>query len=118
MDHYLDIPFDCSDILFVTTANTTDTIPAALLDRMEVIELHGYSDTEKYHIAKRHLIPRQLKKNALKLSQLKLTAAGLRHLISHYARESGVRNLSESRLQRFAGRSLTRLHSVQKSCRD
>ncbi|MCB0417877.1 MAG: endopeptidase La, partial [Bdellovibrionales bacterium] len=92
LDHYLDIPFDCSEILFVTTANTIDTIPPALLDRMEVIELHGYSDTEKYHIAKRHLIPRQLKKNALKASQLKFSAAGLRFLISHYARESGVRN--------------------------
>src|SRR5690606_10476653 len=92
LDHYLDIPFDCSEIFFVTTANTLDTIPPALLDRTEVIELHGYSDTEKFHIAKKHLIPRQMTKHGLKGAQLRFHANGIRHLVSHYARESGVRN--------------------------
>ncbi len=95
LDHYLDIPFDCSDIFFITTANTTDTIPAALLDRMEVIELSGYTDNEKFNIAKRHLIPKLLEKNALSGSKVKFTESGLKYIISHYAREAGVRNLEK-----------------------
>jgi ATP-dependent Lon protease len=95
LDHYLDIPFDCSDIFFITTANSTDTIPSALLDRMEVIYLRGYTDQEKFHIAQKYLIPKQLKKNALRASHLKLPDVGLRAIVSHYARESGVRNLEK-----------------------
>jgi len=95
LDHYLDIPFDCSDILFITTANSTDSIPQALLDRMEVIALHGYTDNEKLAIARQHLIPKQLERNALSASQVKMTETALRHLIHHYAREAGVRNLEK-----------------------
>lgn len=95
LDHYLDIPFDCSEILFITTANSLDGIPSALLDRMEIIHLHGYSELEKFHIAKRHLIPRQLEKHALKKSSLKIHDVALRYILSHYAREGGVRNLEK-----------------------
>ena len=95
LDHYLDIPFDFSDVLFVTTANTLDSIPLPLLDRMEVIELHGYSDTEKFHIAKKHLLPRLLKKNGLKKSNVRISDKALRLIIGQYAREGGVRNLEK-----------------------
>lgn len=95
LDHYVDIPFNCSEVFFITTANTTDSIPAALLDRMEVIELRGYTDNEKFHIARQYLIPKQLKKNAIKNSQLKFADSGLKYIISHYAREAGVRNLEK-----------------------
>jgi ATP-dependent Lon protease len=95
LDHYIDIPFNCSNIFFVTTANTIDTIPHALLDRMEIIFLHGYTDQEKFAIARKYLIPKQLKKNAVKASQIRFTDKGLRYLILHYARESGVRNLEK-----------------------
>lgn len=95
LDHYLDIPFDCSEILFITTANTADGIPSALVDRMEVIPLHGYSDIEKFHIAKQYLIPKQFRKNALKRSSLRLTDSSVRHIITHYAREAGVRALEK-----------------------
>lgn len=95
LDHYLDIPFDCSEVFFILTANTVDSIPPALLDRMEVIPLRGYSDNEKLEIAKRYLLPKQLKKNALKRGQLRLSDESLRHIITHYAREAGVRNLEK-----------------------
>lgn len=95
LDHYLDIPFDCSNVFFVTTANSTDTIPAALLDRMEVIVLHGYTDSEKMQIAKNYLIPKQLRKNGLKYSQLRITDHAIQFIIQRYAREAGVRNLEK-----------------------
>lgn len=95
LDHYIDIPYNCADIFFITTANTIDTIPDALLDRMEVIFLHGYTEKEKFEIARRYLIPKQLRRNALKASQVRFSDAGLRYLIRHYARESGVRNLEK-----------------------
>ena len=92
-DHFLEIPFDLSDVLFITTANTTSTIPRPLLDRMEVIELPSYTDEEKLQIAKRHLLPKQLKRHGLSSRQLKMTDDAIREVISAYTRESGVRIL-------------------------
>ena len=92
-DHYLEIPYDLSDVLFITTANTLDTVPAPLLDRMEVVELGSYTDEEKVMIAKNHLIPKQLAKHGLKKSQLRISEEAVRDTISCYTRESGVRGL-------------------------
>ena len=95
-DHYLEIPFDLSDVMFITTANTLDTVPRPLLDRMEIIELGSYTDEEKLMIAKNHLIPKQLTKHGLKKSQLRITDEAIRETITCYTRESGVRNLERS----------------------
>ncbi|PKM73860.1 MAG: endopeptidase La [Firmicutes bacterium HGW-Firmicutes-16] len=92
-DHFVEIPFDLSSTLFITTANTTESIPRALLDRMEVIELSSYTDEEKLEIAKQHLVPKQRKKHGLSANQLKLSDDAIRELITLYTRESGVRNL-------------------------
>ena len=94
-DHYLEVPYDLSDVMFITTANTTDTIPKPLLDRMEVIELPSYTDKEKLQIAKRHLLPRQLKRHGLSRAQLKINDCGMEALIAGYTRESGVRLLEQ-----------------------
>ena len=95
-DHYLEIPFDLSDVMFITTANTLDTVPRPLLDRMEVIELGSYTDEEKLMIAKNHLIAKQLDKHGLKKTQLRITEDAIREIITCYTRESGVRNLERS----------------------
>ena len=95
-DHYLEIPYDLSDVMFITTANTLDTVPRPLLDRMEIIELGSYTDEEKLMIAKNHLIPKQLNKHGLKKSQVRITDDAIREIISCYTRESGVRNLERS----------------------
>ena len=92
-DHYLEVPFDLSDVMFITTANTTDTIPKPLLDRMEVIELPSYTDKEKLQIAKRYLLPRELKRHGLRRGQVKISDRGLEELIAGYTKESGVRLL-------------------------
>lgn len=92
-DNFVEVPFDLSHVLFITTANTTSTIPAALLDRMEVIELSSYTDEEKLMIAKHHLLPKELKKMGLKKSQLTVYDNAWREIIDGYTRESGVRNL-------------------------
>jgi ATP-dependent Lon protease len=93
-DHYLDVPFDLSKVLFVATANWMDPIPDALRDRMEVLELPGYTEEEKIHIAKRFLIPRQTKEHGIKLGeQIDFSDEALHDLIHHYTREAGVRNL-------------------------
>ena len=92
-DHYIEVPLDLSDVLFIATANTTDTIPAPLLDRMEPVEVSGYTENEKFHIAKEHLYGKQLKKNGLKRSNLKISDSAYRAIITSYTRESGVRTL-------------------------
>ena len=92
-DHYLELPFDLSNVMFLTTANTLDTIPRPLLDRMEIIELGSYTDEEKLMIVKNHLIPKQLKKHGLKRSQLRFTDDAIREIIRCYTRESGVRSV-------------------------
>lgn len=92
-DHYVEIPFDLSKVMFVTTANTTDTIPGPLLDRMEVIELTSYTREEKFFIAKKHLIPKQIKKHGLNASQMKVNDAVIYKLIDNYTKEAGVRGL-------------------------
>ena len=92
-DHFLEIPLDLSRVLFITTANTTSTIPRPLLDRMEVIELTSYTDEEKLEIAKRYLLPKQMKEHGLKKSALRVGDEALRAVITGYTRESGVRTL-------------------------
>ncbi len=92
-DHYIDVPFDLSDIIFLTTANVLHTIPAPLQDRMEVLELNGYTEIEKLKIATRYLIPRQREANGLNSTQIKFTPGAVRKIISGYTRESGLRNL-------------------------
>lgn len=95
-DHFLDVPFDLSKVLFVTTANTTATIPPALLDRMEVIRISGYTDMEKIQIAIRHLIPNQMKEHGLNEKSLDISKYAVESVINHYTREAGVRNLERS----------------------
>jgi ATP-dependent Lon protease len=92
-DHYLDVAFDLSKVMFIATANLLDTIPAALRDRMEILELSGYTDEDKLRIAQRFLVPKQLKAHGLSVDRYTLTDAGLLALIQHYTREAGVRNL-------------------------
>jgi len=92
-DHFVELPFDLSDVLFITTANTTSTIPKPLLDRMEVIELSSYTDEEKLQIAKRYLIPKEIKRHGLAKSNLHFEDSAIRETISAYTRESGVRVL-------------------------
>jgi ATP-dependent Lon protease len=92
-DHYLDLPFDLSKTLFICTGNTLDTIPGPLLDRMDVIQLSGYTEDEKLGIAKRYLVPKQIRDHGLKRSQLRLSDTILRTVIREYTREAGVRNL-------------------------
>ena len=92
-DHFLNLPFDLSKVMFILTANVTDTIPSALLDRMEVITLSGYTEEEKIAIAFKHLIPRQIKENGLKSKTLSLSSGALQLMVSEYTSEAGLRNL-------------------------
>lgn len=92
-DHYLEVPIDLSEVLFVTTANSLQTIPRPLLDRMEVVEISSYTDNEKLHIAEKHLIPKQLEKHGLKKEQLTITKKALWRMSHNYTREAGVRQL-------------------------
>ena len=107
-DHYLELPFDLSECVFITTANTTDTIPRALLDRMDVIELGSYTDEEKLSIAKDHLIPKQLKKHGIERRSIRISDDAIREVIACYTRESGVRNL-EREIARLCRRVAMRL---------
>ncbi|MBS7262981.1 MAG: endopeptidase La [Eubacteriales bacterium] len=108
-DHYLEMPYDLSNVLFIATANTTETIPRPLMDRMEIITLSSYTEEEKLMIAKRHLLPKQLAEHGLNADQLKIPADVMRSLINHYTREAGVRSLERQigAVCRKAARKLT-----------
>ncbi len=110
LDHYLDVPFDLSKVLFITTANTTSTIPAPLLDRMEIIEIPGYTLEEKEDIALRYVIPRELEANGVRPSQLKIERTALRKMMTDYAREPGLRSLQQlvGRIARKAAARIVR----------
>lgn len=95
-DHFLDVPFDLSKVMFVTTANTTASIPAPLLDRMEIIRISGYTDDEKLQIALRHLLPKQIKEHGLKDDNFLISNVALKNVIHYYTREAGVRNLERN----------------------
>ncbi|MCI8868946.1 MAG: endopeptidase La [Lawsonibacter sp.] len=114
-DHFLELPFDLSDVLFITTANTTETIPRPLLDRMEVIELPSYTDEEKLQIAKRHLLPKEMKRHGLSKGQLKISDDAVREIIAAYTRESGVRVL-ERRLAGICRKTAMKLVSSDITC--
>ena len=92
-DHYIEIPLDLSEVLFIATANDVQTIPRPLLDRMEIIEITSYTENEKYHIAREHLIPKQMKAHGLKEDQLTISKEALEEIISGYTKEAGVRSL-------------------------
>jgi ATP-dependent Lon protease len=95
-DHYLDVAFDLSRAFFIATANVRDTIPTPLLDRMEIIELPGYTEHEKLEIAKRYLLPRQMRENGIPDGGLAVTDSAIEEVIRSYTREAGVRNLERS----------------------
>ncbi len=113
MDHYLDLPFDLSKVLFIATANQVSTIPGPLLDRMEVIELPGYTLEEKEDIAVRHVIPKELRANGVKPSQVRIDRAALRSLMQDYSREPGLRTLQQL-VSRIARRAATKIVRTQK----
>jgi ATP-dependent Lon protease len=112
-DHYLDLPFDLSKVLFICTANTIDTVPGPLLDRMDVISLSGYTEEEKLGIAKRYLLPKQLGQHGMTASQLTVSDKVLRTIIREYTREAGVRNL-ERRIADVCRKAATQIAKGQK----
>lgn len=116
-DHYLDLPFDLSNVLFITTANTLDTIPKPLLDRMEVIRLSGYIMEEKLKIASKYIIPRQVKANGLDIKNIKFTNKAISSIIEGYAREAGVRNF-ERRIERICRKIAADIVSNNKTSYD
>ncbi len=124
-DHFIELPVDLSRVMFITTANTTSTIPRPLLDRMEVIELGSYTDEEKLHIAREHLLPKQLKENGIRRGQLRLDDEALRAIITDYTKESGVRTLERQlgklcrrAAMRFVETGVKRMDITAKSLRE
>ncbi len=115
-DHYLEIPYDLSNVMFITTANTLDTIPRPLLDRMEVIELGSYTDEEKLMITKKHLLPKQMKNHGLKKAQLRISEDAIREIIRCYTRESGVRNLERQLAEICRKADMELITNPQKKC--
>ncbi|ACZ37952.1 endopeptidase La [Sphaerobacter thermophilus] len=111
-DHYLDVPFDLSKVMFIATANMLDTIPAPLRDRMEILQLSGYTDEEKLNIARKYLVPKQLKRHALSPDEVSISDEALLEIIQHYTREAGVRNL-EREIASVARKVATRLAEGQ-----
>jgi len=111
-DHYLDVDFDLSNVIFITTANQLETIPAPLRDRMEIITLDGYTEHEKLQIAKRHLLPRQLRSHGLKDEEMTFTEDAVRKIIQDYTREAGVRNL-ERRIGAICRKSVVKIVGQQ-----
>lgn len=107
-DHYLDVPFDLSQVMFITTANTLETVPGPLRDRMEIIGLSGYTEREKVEIARNYLLPRQIKENGLRTGELTLNDKALQTIIRNYTREAGVRNL-ERRIGAIGRKAVTRI---------
>lgn len=107
-DHYLDVPFDLSQVMFITTANTLETVPGPLRDRMEIIALSGYTEREKVEIARNYLLPRQIKENGLRAGELTLNDKALQTIIRNYTREAGVRNL-ERRIGAIGRKAVTRI---------
>ncbi len=110
-DHYVDLPLDLSEVLFIATANDPQSIPRPLMDRMEVIEISSYTENEKEHIAREHLIPKQIKANGLKESQLVIGDEVLKDIIEGYTKEAGVRNLE----RKFG--EICRKNLQERSCR-
>lgn len=113
-DHYVEIPIDLSEVLFIATANSTETIPKPLLDRMELIEVTSYTANEKFHIAKEHLLDKQIKKNGME-GRLTISDAPLRKIIEHYTRESGVREL-ERKIGEICRKSAREIQQKKKEC--
>lgn len=111
-DHYIDVPFDLSEVMFITTANTLDTIPRPLMDRMEIIQLSGYTEQEKVQIAQQYLVPRQIRENGLRQNELEFTDEALLAIIRDYTREAGVRNL-EREVGRVARKVVTKIAEGQ-----
>ena len=122
-DHYVEIPIDLSEVLFIATANSVQDIPRPLLDRMELIEVSSYTENEKEHIAKEHLIQKQMKKNGLKDGELTISSSALRRMISGYTREAGVRNLEQMcirdshKIAEFSNENLTKVEEVENGIR-
>lgn len=113
LDHYIEIPVDLSQVLFIATANSAQTIPSPLLDRMEMIEVSSYTENEKFHIAKEHLIRKQKEKNGLKTEQLSISDNALLEVISGYTREAGVRSL-ERRIGELCRKAARRIYTEEK----